>query len=107
MWKQSQYNPNYPHLIELAYDVTKKDITLKTDCGWFDHAELHLSWDGTHFEATVTTYVEAGYCPATLYEPSETDYAEASETARFRKIRELDQWAKASGFDINSARRAK
>lgn len=100
-----RFNPNWPQVIELAYEVTQaKRLTLETEAGWFDFAEMDLYWNGKEFEATITTYsdgrTETG---PTWYDKPETIYNEATETECFVKIKALADWAKSHGFDICKA----
>lgn len=106
-WKRSQYNPLSVTLIELALDLVQgREITLKTDSGWFDHAELRLYWHAGQFECSLTIYEEGRTLTGpTWYDPPETEWRETSHQASFRKIGQVDRWAKQLGFEIESAQR--
>jgi hypothetical protein len=106
-WKASQYNPLGLTLIELALDLVQgKEITLKTNRGWFDHAELHLYWRTGTFECNLTIYEEGQTLTGpTWYDPPETEWRETTHEASFRKIRQVDEWAKQHHFEIETSER--
>jgi hypothetical protein len=105
--KASQSNPLSPTLVELALDlVGGREITLKTDRGWFDHAELRLYWYAGSFECCLTV-CEAGrtLTGPTWYDPPETERNETTHQASFRKIRQVDEWARQHHFKIETSQR--
>lgn len=109
-WKRSQYNPLSVPLIELALDLVQgqgREVILKTDQGgWFDHAELRLYWHAGHFECNLTTYEEGRTLTGpTWYDPPETEWRETSHQASFRKIGQVDKWARQHHFEIESSQR--
>lgn len=108
-YKQSQYNPIGPDLIEIAYDLVRGEkITLKTDKGWFDEAELYLYWHANQFECVLTiTEVGPTETGPTWYDPPEPLTRETTHEGSFRKIREVNEWAKQHHFEIDSAWRTR
>jgi hypothetical protein len=91
-------------LIELAFEIVHYgELTLKTDKGIFDFAELNIYWHAGEFVCRLTTYEEGQttYGP-TWYDPPETEWREATYEDSFRKIKQVDEWAKQHHFEIDS-----
>lgn len=89
------------HLVNIAEEIVRrKEVTLETDNGLFDHTELKIEWVLPGFYATLTGFTEGRTWPATLYQPAETEWLETEETGQFNKIADLAEWAGRFGVDV-------
>lgn len=94
-------------LVSLAYDVVSlegKDHQIDFGEGSDYQGELHISWNGTKFEALLVVYsdpVTSGIYSPVAIDPPETHWREEEDEFEAVKIRDVADWLKRDwGFEL-------